>query len=200
MHLINTINIERYHKDKIDKYGLHTPRSLGWRTHESQIIRFEILSKIGNLSNSSILDAGCGHGDLCGFINQRYSNVRYFGVDINDAFLDTAIEKYGNINETAFFKGDFSQASLPITDYILLSGSLNYRNSNPHFTIEAISHLFQSCRIAFGFNMLSYVAEPESFLVSHNMTDIVRYCKTLTHHVLVKENYLENDFTIFMYH
>lgn len=200
MHLINSINIERYHKDKIDKYGPSTTRSLGWLSSASQVIRFDVLSQIGDLTNCSVLDAGCGHGDLCEYLNQRFSGVRYYGIDINDSFLDTAVERYGHITESAFFKGDFSTASLPVTDYILLSGSLNYRNTNPHFTMEAISHLYQSCRIAFGFNMLSVITEPESFLISHNRDEIINHCKTLSNQVIIKENYTENDFTIFIYH
>jgi SAM-dependent methyltransferase len=199
MQLIDKINIERYHKDKIEKHGKHSPQTLGWLAPEGQITRFEVLSQIADLTNCSILDAGCGYGDLCGFLNSKFSGIRYFGVDLNESFLDIAIEKYGKINETAFFIGDFSQAKLPVTDYILLCGSLNYRNSDPHFIFNTLTKLFDSCRIAFGFNMLSSVTNPENFLVPQPIDDVLNHCKKLTPRVVLHKDYFENDFTIFMY-
>ncbi len=200
MHLIDTINIHRYHTDKIEKYGHHTPRALGWSVPEAQYIRYEILSHIADLSNSSVLDAGCGHGDLCEFLNSKFTGIRYFGIDCNEGFIDMAIQKQSHIADTAFFHGDFTQSSLPVTDYILLCGSLNYSNTNPNHTTDAITSLFKSCRIGLGFNMLSAVDNPESFLVSHNSAQIMAFCQTLSNNVILRENYLEGDFTVFMYH
>lgn len=200
MHLIDTLNIHRYHTDKIEKYGHHTPRALGWTTPEAQTIRFDVLSQIADLTNCSVLDAGCGHGDLCAFLNSKFTGIRYFGVDCNEGFLEVAIQKQRHITETAFFYGDFMHASLPVTDYILLCGSLNYRNSNANHTIDAIATLFKSCRIGLGFNMLSAVDKPQSFLISRNPTQILEFCKTIAPVVVLIDNYLEGDFTIFMYH
>ncbi len=200
MHLIDTLNIQRYHTDKIDKYGHLTPRALGWSAPEAQIIRFNVLAQIDDLTNSSVLDAGCGHGDLCTFLNRQFRGVRYFGVDCNEGFLDVAIQKQRTFAETAFFHGDFLQASLPVVDYILLCGSLNYRTSNANHTFTAITTLFNACRNGLGFNMLSSVSNPQSFLISHNPAQILAFCQSITPKVVLKEDYLEGDFTIFMYH
>ena len=56
-------------------FGEGTSGALGWKSDENQNIRFEILSQIGDMSGLSVLDLGCGHGDLCGYLGRKYSDI-----------------------------------------------------------------------------------------------------------------------------
>ena len=199
MDIVNSINIRKYHKCLIEKYGLGSIGALGWKAREGQETRFEMLSQIGDLNNSSVLDVGCGHGDLCGFLNKKYTRLRYIGVDLNESFLDFAIEKYSLSGETSFFLGDFTKANLPVTDYIIASGTLNYYNSDPNYVFKTITKLFNGCRIAFGFNILSKVDNFNSLLIAYKPQQILEHCRTLTSNIIFKEGYYENDFTVMMY-
>ena len=65
------------------KYG-YNRRSLGWGSRKGkQSVQFEALCQIGDISNSSILDVGCGFGDLYAYLKYRGTRVNYTGVDIN---------------------------------------------------------------------------------------------------------------------
>lgn len=200
MDFIDSVTIHRYHKDRIEQYGQGSSAALGWKTPEGQSLRFEVLSQIGDLNHASVLDAGCGHGDLCGFLHERFTDVRYFGVDLEAPFLDIAIQKYGHMADTAFFLGDFTQASLPVTDYVLVCGSLNYRSVNPDFVCLAITKLFQSCRFGLGFNLLSKAEHTDGPLVAYDPKQIMSLCLGLSSNVVLRDGYHGNDFTVLMYH
>jgi len=47
----------------VEEYG-DDPRSSHWTNIDSQLFRFNQLCKIANLNGKSILDIGCGIGDL----------------------------------------------------------------------------------------------------------------------------------------
>jgi SAM-dependent methyltransferase len=198
MSIVDSFFIQRYHQQRIREFGAGSCRSLGWKTREGQEARFKILLEIGDVNNASVLDAGCGHGDLRAFLDEKYTRLRYIGIDQETSFLDVAIQKYGHVPGTSFFHGDFTQAELPVMDYILASGALNYRHSDPDFIFKAITKLFHSCRIGFGFNLLSRVEDPDGLLVAYQPQLIVEHCRTLSSQVELKEGYYDDDYTVFM--
>jgi SAM-dependent methyltransferase len=200
MNLLDTAQIFRFHKELIKEYGEGTKEALGWKTPEGQRIRFEILSGIGDLNNCSVLDAGCGYGDLKGYLHEKYPQARYFGIEQIPGILQTAIDRYSHLPETVFFEGDFSSADLPAVDYILASGSLSYRNSDGLFIVKMIEKLFNSCRIGFGFNLSGSHEKTDGLLIAYNPVFIKEICLTLSDKVILKSGYYEDDFTIFMYH
>jgi hypothetical protein len=84
-----------------------------------------------------------------------------------------------------------------MTDYILLSGALNYGSNTPGFIYKAIELLFNSCKLGLGFNLLSEIKD--GTLVAYDPIDIIDFCRTLTSRVIVIDDYAPNDFTVFLY-
>jgi hypothetical protein len=91
-------------------------------------------------------------------------------------------------------------ASLPILEYTLASGLLCYKNSNPLYVFEMIQKLFMGCRLGLAFNMLSKEPENNTLLNAYDKNMIFSFCKTLSSHCVLHDNYLEDDYTIFLYH
>ena len=199
MEFVDRSVIYRYHQERIEMFGEGTTSALGWKEEQSQLKRFEIISQIGDMDDLSILDAGCGHGDLRAFLGKKYPSMRYAGIDQMEAFLDVATARYGSLPDTTFYLGDCWTAELPNMDYVLACGLLAYRNSKPDFIYRMIDKLFGSCRLGFGFNLLKNVSDPDGILVNYDPKDILSYCKTLTPKVVLREGYADDDFTIFMY-
>nr|WP_315175943.1 class I SAM-dependent methyltransferase [uncultured Flavobacterium sp.] len=197
--MLDKLYIQKFHADKIEKYGSESAQSLAWFSVDDQLKRFEILTKIGDLNDKSILDIGCGNGDLCYYLSQHFTNFSYHGIDMIPAFLDNAIEKNKDFPDTTFYLGDFMKGNLPQTDYILVSGSLNYKNSNPDFIFKAIAHLYAHCNKGLGFNLLSDTINPDGILMSYSPETIINFCKTLSNNIVLKEDYIENDFTVMVY-
>ena len=191
--------IIKYHKDLISKYPQNENLTMGWAI-DSQNIRFNILSKIDDLNNKSILDVGCGNAMLYDYLIQLYPNLRYVGLDLLDEFLNNAMKRLSNKKDVNFYKGNFMSEQLPLLDYYLVSGAFNYKNSNPLFIFQSIQHLFNSSRFGLGFNLLSMAPSNQQIAVAYNKQMIFEFCKMLSPKCKLIDDYLENDYTIYLYH
>lgn len=126
MGLIDWANIYRFNQFCLKEHGEGSIRSLGWRNDHSQLSRFAALAGIGDMSGCSVLDIGCGYGDLRAYLGERYHDIVYTGIDQMEEFLAVASEKYRHLPQTTFLQDDFTSAGLPRADYVIASGSLNY--------------------------------------------------------------------------
>ena len=196
--LLDDAAVFRYHRQRIKEYGVGSPGALGWLP-DGQLIRFEVLSQIGDLAYCSVLDVGCGYADLYPFLKQRFAGVQYHGIEQMPELLALARARYGHAPDVTLTTGDFLRAPLPPSDYVLASGSLNYRQRPPRFIYEAIEKLFAGCRLGLGFNLLCREPVGGGSLASYSPADIVAFCETLAPKVVLLEGYWEGDFTVFMY-
>jgi SAM-dependent methyltransferase len=199
MDFVDRSQIYRFHQERIQMFGAGTSEALGWKSDESQIVRFEILSQIGDMKGLSVLDMGCGHGDLSAYLRKKYADMRYAGIDQMEELLDVATSRYSSISDTTFYLGDCWSADLPNMDYVLASGLFAYKNSDPHFIFKMIDRLFESCRLGTGFNLLKNVYDPEGILVNYDPEEILDYCRNLSPKIVLREGYAKDDFTIFIY-
>ena len=91
------IEVINDHYDKLlFQFGPNDPRSLHWETRGNQFLRWTELSEISNLATSTLLDIGCGQGDLYPFLCQLFENIEYTGIDINSQSVEIAKERYPN--------------------------------------------------------------------------------------------------------
>jgi SAM-dependent methyltransferase len=196
--LLDTAAVSRYHRQRIREYGAGSPGALGWHP-EGQQVRFKTLAQIGDLAHRSVLDVGCGYADLYPFLKQRFAGVQYTGIEQMPELLNLAIARYCHAADAALRVGDFLSEPLPFSDYVLASGSLNYRHRAPDFIYRAIEKLYGSCRLALGFNLLCWEPVGGGPLASYDPATIVAFCKTLAPKVVLLEGYWDGDFTVFMY-
>ncbi|GAB3011637.1 class I SAM-dependent methyltransferase [Spirosoma pulveris] len=197
--LFGTTSIFRFHQTLIERHGAGTTRALGWQKIEGQTIRFDKLSQIGDLSGHSVLDAGCGHADFFPFLKKRFSSITYYGCEQIPELLQIAAKRYKQENNVILLQGDFLDTAIPETDFVLVSGSLNYGYSDEDFIYNAIEALFSKCRIALGFNLLSGGVEFNTLLRAYQPDDILHFCRTLSKKVQLQTGYWPDDFTVFVY-
>jgi len=182
----------------LKQYGRDNSLALGWRDRNSQLIRFDALASIADLNGRTILDAGCGHGDLFAFVLERYPGmVAYYGVDFIPEMITDARSRFTS-PIASFWPISFMSPDLPVHDYVLASGSLNYASTEPAYIYKEISRLFELARFGMGFNLLCKVPY-EGLLVAYDPQDIVTYCHTLSDNVVLVDDYDAEDFTVFVY-
>jgi len=180
-------------------HGADSSFALGWRNEHDQQVRFAALAAIADLNGKAVLDAGCGYADLYPFLKNRYPQlVYYYGIEQITELLDEAILRHGYLSDTTFIAGNFLYSDLPVCDYVLASGSLNYGSSVDDFIYTAIEKLYSHCTAALGFNLLRYMPV-DGTLVAYDPSDILGFCKTLSPNVVLSADYDEADFTIFIY-
>lgn len=199
MDLIEKATIIHYHRHRIKEFN-DTVKSLGWKEANSQLKRFEVLAQVADLNGCSIMDLGCGNGDLKGVLDRQFSGFTYIGVDQMPEFVAEANSRYGHLPDTHFYQTDFSSSELPKVDYVIASGLLGYRSVNPGYYREAIAKMYASARYALAFNMLDVAVFPDHpLLVGHDADEVETFCNMLSPRVALIRGYLEDDFTVFMY-
>jgi SAM-dependent methyltransferase len=197
---LDSTAVFRYHRHRLQTYGAGGPQALGWNGTTGQYARFEALTRIGDLAQCSVLDAGCGYADLYPYLRQRYAGVRYYGIEQVPELLEVAQARYPDAEGISLRSGDFLREVLPPTDYVLASGALNYRQRDPRFIYQAIETLYGSCQLGLGFNLLSWEPAGGGPLASYDPATILSFCHELAPRAELLEGYWEGDFTVFVYH
>ena len=104
-------------------------KSLGW-TKNKQGRRFKQISQVFELEDASILDIGCGFGDLLDYLHHTYPGTTfdYTGVDLMKEFIDVAREKHP---DAEFVHSDFLEfGSGKKYKYIINCGCFTFLDPN----------------------------------------------------------------------
>ena len=198
--------IATYYDKRIIKYKDST-KSVGQKNTKTLEKRLSILSQVGNLKNSKILDFGCGTGYLYEFLKKKYKfQGKYTGYDISSEMIKLAKKKYTNAR---FEKKDIFQKSINEKfDYIIINGTFNYKfNNNFNWIKKTLKILFKKTNIAIAFNNLSsYVDYKDKILYYENPERIFKFCKselspfvTIRHDYQIKIKKMPYEFTTYIY-
>lgn len=196
MHDDDHKRILNFYEDALQVYG-NDARSVHWSNKETQSVRFDALCKVADLNNKSVLDVGCGLGDLYKFFISKQIAVDYTGIDIVPVFVERARARFP---DTDFRVADISVLNEQY-DYVLASGVLNLTvadSKNYYFSL--IKKMFECSKKGLAFNMLNKAEHSnDETYVSYDIDEVTAYCKTLTDKVVVVTGYLPWDFTVYMY-
>ncbi len=191
-------------------------RALDWNSPESQKLRYQIFKEIfvygKKASNISVLDVGCGFGDLYGFFKSEgllsRHKIHYTGFDISSKILDVARKKHP---EARFeIKDILEEDSLEKFDYIFCSGVFNIRttDSESHlgFVKSMLSRMYDLANLGVAANFLSEGALPISNIEDLNSgryfyfkpEGIVNFCRTICSSYVLRHDYHLGDFTVYL--
>ncbi|HET7827777.1 MAG TPA: class I SAM-dependent methyltransferase [Candidatus Saccharimonadales bacterium] len=175
------------------------PKALLWWDYRSMAIRFRELVKEVPIDGKSVLDVGCGMGDLLPYLYAKSTNFRYLGVDKSAQFIKVAKQRY----EGHQFKvGDPFARPEGMFDVVLLSGVMNGNVDNwLAKRKKMIKALWDQTGEVLAFNMAGGLKpiKADSLIAYADAQVVLDYCKTMSHRVVLKTDYLEKDFTIVMF-
>jgi SAM-dependent methyltransferase len=196
-------NLENYYKNNLTNFSDH--RALGWETQEAQSKRFEVFLKNTDLRKKSLLDVGCGLGDLYGCLKSLRIPVNYMGIDILPEMISKAKQKYPeglfvleNIFDKTREKEVFPEKSF---DVIFSSGLFNLNTEETNSMLrKALITFRELAKEKIVFNLLSDSSpnkEDEYCYYSQKYIDnLLRLLKFSKNHITYLTGYLPNDFTI----
>jgi SAM-dependent methyltransferase len=131
---------------------------VGWHSGEDgQKNRFKILLDIGVKDGDSIVDFGCGLGDLYGYLRDNNFKVKYIGVDICDFLIKQAKEKYPKGKFVTINSLDDIQ---PNFDWFMASGVFTYGHKIKE-VMNTLIKVYDMCNKGISFNMLEFVKEKD---------------------------------------
>ncbi|MBF0608843.1 MAG: class I SAM-dependent methyltransferase [Candidatus Magnetobacterium sp. LHC-1] len=175
------------------------PEALRW-TSQGQMLHYEALVATDNVIAGSVLDYGCGKGDLYQFLRQNGYHIQYTGMDINPRLIAKAKENYP---EARFMVFDAEETELTEDfDYIFLCGVFNLKVEGIEETIKnVLRRLFKHCRKTLVFNALSAHNPAKSYELSYVYPEtLVNFALSeLSSHITLRHDRLPYDFFLFMH-
>lgn len=205
--------IERY-SNRYNKMG-YDVKTLGWGTSEQQMLRFnEALNEIDFTDIRTVLDIGCGFGDLLATIIGRGIQLdKYIGWDVNPDLIQEARRIWeGNEAANEFNVVNITEANLEseIADAGIMLGVLNL-NLKEKYDNYAYSELFikKAFKCVRKLLVVDFLSEQntdsypkEDFVFYHDPARILSFAFTLTPNVLLKHDYKpipQKEFMLYLY-
>jgi len=185
------------HRDSFTRHGHHA-NALYWSSKEIQETRFRVLAEIGIKSGDSVLDVGCGFADFKSWIEAQGTSVDFTGIDLSPDLIRVAERNHpdarllcGELFDFQFEPGCF--------DWVILSGAMNEQlHDEGVYARKMIAAMFALCNKGLAFNLLDARTIKAHDLQSLEPQEIETYCQSLSADVILRDDYLANDFTIYM--
>ena len=181
--------VTNYYTKKIKEFG-SSPKGVDWNSNYSQEHRFAQLCKVinNNQGSFSILDYGCGYGQLYNYLNQFFESYDYYGYDISNEMIKKA-KVYLN-DKIGSFHFSTEKPAEP-KDYVIASGIFNVKlNQSAERGYEYRSHIIEKINEyntkGFSFNMLTKYSD------KNYIKDYLHYADPLFWFDYCKQNFSRN--------
>ncbi len=187
--------IIKFYKESCNKFGSVGWQAAHWASEENQFLRFSLLDKYLEIKDGTLLDVGCGQGELYSYIKTK--NIDYLGIDFCPEMIEIARVKYPDAN---FVLGDFLEVDFGKQfDYVIVSGSISLIVENQDGYIENIlKKIFDVAFKKIGATLLSNEKSYE--YINHyfyNPKEIISICPT--NRIILDNNSLPPEMLLFMF-
>ncbi|RKY24101.1 MAG: hypothetical protein DRP83_08155 [Planctomycetota bacterium] len=173
---------------------------LDWAGPEAQQARFEVLTEHVDLPRGvSLLDVGCGLGDLLAYLQLAGLAVDYTGVDVVAEMLARARLAHPEARFVqADIFGDASALAGEMFDIVYCSGTLNLNlGNNLRFVAQALPRMLAHAKGYLAVNFLHARKPPaDARYFAYQPTKVIEIVQPLCQSVKLVEDYLPNDFTL----
>jgi SAM-dependent methyltransferase len=193
--------VQTRYTNRFKEYG-YSPKSLGWDKGKQEI-RFEILTSQYDFQNKSVLDIGCGFGDLNKTLSEKYKNFEYTGIDIVDVLVKKGRELFKSPKKF-FITGDFLEHKFNKKfDYAIASGIFNFKltdEKNYKYIENVIHKAIDLCKDGIAFDFLS---DKVDFMYEHTFHSSPEKILTIAHkysrNLILRNDYMPFEFSLFLF-
>ena len=171
-------------------------RRVGWPARWMQWLTFEMLADVADLNGRSVLDAGCGLGDLYAHLRADGWQGAYFGVDVVPALIEEARQRHP---DAVFIVADVLSDDLPACDYALAGGLFDYRLPDSAARLRrALARLFERAQRGLAWTIFLEPGDPET-CYSEPPAKLLAVCHRLTPWVVMRTDANLNLGTFYLY-
>ncbi|MBN2886682.1 MAG: class I SAM-dependent methyltransferase [Chromatiaceae bacterium] len=182
---------EEFYGSALQSHG-PTAEGLQWASEETQRIRFRVLRTLlpEDLSELTLVDAGCGFGDFLDYLRTRGQTPgAYIGLDVMAPMVEMARARVGGDIRLCDVLAD----PLPEADYYLCSGAMNTLTAEE--TQRFIANCLAASRQGFIFNLLKG-RDRSTIYNCRQPAEIRTLAAELGADCRIEEGYLSNDFSV----
>ncbi len=180
----------KFYQKSIKEYGI-SAEGVHWNSKNTQYKRFEVIAKFikKEIILSTIVDVGCGFGEFFKYLelNNKLPK-KYLGVDCEEQMVTVCKKR---LPCQKFIKQNILIDDLQMADFYICSGALNILSIEESY--KFIEKCFKASKKGFIFNFLK-----EDSFNKLKTNEVIEFCEKFNCEIKTKENYLDNDFTIFM--
>ena len=194
--------LKNHFDERVEKYGAGL-QSVDWKSRGAQSNRFRELLKVVDFSAPfSILDYGCGDGELIRFLNAAGADFQYFGFDASPQMIEAARREFAGSKNCLF---STRLEDFPKTDYAVASGVFNLKfdaddESWKEYVKAVILEMNALSYKGFSFNALTSYSDVERQRADLFYADPLfwfDFCKrNVSRFVSLLHDYPEYDFTM----
>jgi cyclopropane fatty-acyl-phospholipid synthase-like methyltransferase len=136
------------------------PEGMDWRDRASQHLRFErLVAHLDPRRGDSVLDVGCGSGELLAFCRARGWQPEYLGIDVSEEMVAACNRRFGADSAATTTLAELTRQGRHF-DFVVASGTFNVRQSTPEeewrrFFHRSVAEMFVLARWAAAFNVMS---------------------------------------------
>jgi len=168
-------------------------RSLGWGSEYSQTLRFSVLLELEGFNPcDSVLDVGCGYGDM-----SRRVPV-YYGIDIRPRAIEEAKRRYPNIGVRV---GTIHTVD-DMFDWVVASGIFAFACDNwNEQLVHTVQAMLERATKGVAINVLSNrtTNAKDPVMMYAEPSAVFKLLTPLAERVVLRDGYLVNDITIYLY-
>ena len=189
------------YNNRFDEYGRNI-KTVGWGSEIDQKLRFEILLSGIDPRGKTILDLGCGLGDLIPYLIEKTSNdFKYIGIDVAEKLIVESKKMYDAEN-IIFQIGDIFSVKIEDVDLSVLSGALSFKlDGIEEYAYSTMNRMFQISKEAACLNFLSTYVDYELPKNQHYVPEkIFSKAMAISKSVKLIHDYPLYEFTIQMFH
>lgn len=182
---------------------------LDWGSRESQLARFHIFvdvlirnKMVGDQKKPChVLDVGCGLSDLCSFMKRLNLDIDYTGVDIVPAIIAEAKRRYPARKLVLADIFDAEPFAASAFDAAFISGTFNLEvGNNEAFVALALAKMLPMVTDCLVANFLHTRASHKyDHCHYYDPGTIIRAIAPQVQRVELRDDYMENDFTLILW-
>jgi SAM-dependent methyltransferase len=169
------------------------------QSRRAQRMRFEAFVLTHELAGRSLLDVGCGTGDLLDHLRARGIACDYLGTDLSPSMIERCRARFPD--------GKFEVADLESWqpgrrfDYTVSIGIHNVRVPGARETLErGMRRQFELCGVAAHLSLLTdRFPGFADHILPWRAEEILGLALTITPFVVLRHDYLPNDFSVTLY-
>jgi SAM-dependent methyltransferase len=196
---------ERDKRKMFDRYGSriaqvgHGPAAIG-EPKQRQAFYFDCLLQMADIGESdSVLDIGCGYGDLYGYIKSTQAwNGAYVGIDINSDLIAEGRRRYPQADLRV---QDIQEKEIDfVADWVICCHALTSDTEGTPFLDHLESMLdimWRSCRKGLVFNMLSPLADYTNEIHARPpIAEVIARVSKLTNRFNLRHDYMPFEYAV----